>query len=183
MSTTNGASQSFSNIITLFTRLNLTRIFIEDPTYFLALRVLNDHGFSTDQLSSIPLNEDGIRTEILDDKLRQMTKEGHEIPEVQFDGRFQFMLYLVPTFSNPTGFTLSSNRRTNLVRIVMKYNVLVVCDDVYHCFNDTTQEYIVPERLVSLDVNSLQTKDQIYTGNVISNCSLSKIISPGFRLG
>lgn len=72
------------------------------------------------------------------------------------------MLYLVPSCGNPTGVLLSMERRLKLIELARKYDILVVCDDVYHLiyFGE-----MVPDRLVSLDTGN--------RGNVISNCSFS----------
>lgn len=44
---------------------------------------------------------------------------------------FQFVIYLVPTFSNPTGSTMSLGDRLKLIELARKYDMLIICDDVY----------------------------------------------------
>jgi len=85
------------------------------------------------------------------------------------------MLYLVPTFHNPTGISTSLARGRRLVQLAKKHDVLILCDDVYNLL--TYSEAKPPPRLFSLDA------DDPHSGRVISNGSLSKLLSPGFRLG
>lgn len=171
---TNGASGSFSNIISIFTHPNKTRVIIENPTYFLAIRVLEDHGISRNDTIKINVDEDGLQVDELERLLD--TLEPPQLPPPLFgEKRFNYLLFLVPTFSNPTGITLSLERRRKLVDIARKHDILVVCDDVYHLLH-LSPDYRPPPRVVSFDLDS-------GFGNVISNQSFSKILGPGLRLG
>eukprot|EP00842_Homolaphlyctis_polyrhiza_P002238 jgi/Hompol1/3014/HPOL_006296-RA len=200
---TNGASQSLSNIITLFSGPD-TVIFIENPTYFLAIRVFEDHGFQRSDLVAIPTDSEGIDINVLreqlkkhaaakqesalngsGDHLEQSSKrtrvaDAPQPPAGQGLKRFPFILYLVPTFSNPTGSTLGTLRRKELVDLAGQYDMLVVCDDVYqmHTFGDTNS---VPQRVAAFD--PCLAEPSLGVGNVISNCTFSKILGPGLRLG
>ncbi|KAJ3086625.1 hypothetical protein HK102_012800 [Quaeritorhiza haematococci] len=200
---TSGASQSLSNIVTLFTNKD-TRILIEDPTYFLAIRVFQDHGFAKESLINIPVDNHGILVDEVEQHLARLSSSSSSSPQnahpsptsnttnddstadqTDFlkrtknnDGakRFPYLLYIVPTFSNPTGYSLSDERRKKLIDIARRYDVLVVCDDVYQILNYSSTKK-PPKRLVAYDdlTNGF--------GNVISNCSFSKIFAPGVRLG
>ncbi|KAI9328318.1 pyridoxal phosphate-dependent transferase [Zopfochytrium polystomum] len=171
LAVTNGASGSFSNILTFFTS-STTKFIIENPTYFLAIRVLEDHGISRDSTLKIPTDENGLCIDILEEALRSSPPVSPP-PSTYGEKRFPYLLFLVPTFSNPNGVTLSMERRQKLVKLARKYDVLVVCDDVYHLLHFGTTP---PPRLVSFDLDS-------DFGNVISNQSFSKIMGPGVRLG
>ncbi|KAJ1552573.1 hypothetical protein HK405_010799 [Cladochytrium tenue] len=171
---TNGASGSFSKYA--FT-VNIparqtTKFIIENPTYFLAIRVLEDHGISRNDTLKVPTDEDGLRVDVLAELLER--EPVPETPPSLFgEKRFKYLLFLVPTYSNPNGITLPLERRKALLALARKHDVLVVCDDVYHLLGFGAPP---PPRLVSLDLDS-------EFGNVISNQSLSKIMGPGVRLG
>lgn len=103
--------------------------------------------------------------------------------------KFPYLLYTVPTFSNPSGTTISTERRIKLIEIARKFDVLVVCDDVYtalHFNADTSSSSSaspsapLPPSLISLEQESLPANS---FGNVISNGSFSKLFCPGLRLG
>jgi DNA-binding transcriptional MocR family regulator len=110
---TTGASQALDLISTLFTRPGDT-IFVEEPSYFLALRIFADHGLN---IISIPLDDEGLIIEAVEEKLSQHSP---------------IFLYTIPTFHNPSGVTLSAARRKQLVELSQKYNFLIIADEVYH---------------------------------------------------
>ncbi|KAJ3071386.1 hypothetical protein HDU98_005416 [Podochytrium sp. JEL0797] len=169
---TSGASQSFFNIIALLTTKE-TKIIVESPTYFLALNVLQDHGFNKDHFINVPTDSDGLDVDHLESVLASATN----VPGMQKQPhKFTYLLYLVPTFSNPTGRTTSLERRHKIIQLARKHDILVVCDDVYQMLPLTNAP--PPTRLVSLD-----TVEPGHLGNVISNNSFSKILAPGLRLG
>ena len=176
---TSGASQSFLNLLTIFTHSG-TRFLIENPTYFLALRMFQDSGISTDQLIKIPVDDDGIRVDIVQKELETLdpvpASEDHVPGETK---RFPFFLFLVPTYSNPTGTSLSVERRQKLIQLARKHDMLIVCDDVYQLLH--YDNVMPPHRLVSLDLET--ASPDVHFGNVISNCSFSKLFAPGMRLG
>ena len=110
--TTTGISQGLDFICSLFTRPGDT-IFIEKPTYSLALGIFADHRLN---VVGLPMDEDGLIIESLEEEL------AHQTP---------VFVYTVPTFHNPTGHTLSAARREKLVQLSRKYNFLIVADEVY----------------------------------------------------
>jgi DNA-binding transcriptional MocR family regulator len=162
---TSGASQSFFNIIPIFTDSD-TVFLMENPTYFLAWEVLKDHGIDSSRIVGISSDDQGLDVE----KLQEFLSRDQVSDSKLSKKKFKYLLYLVPTFSNPTGSTLSLERRLKLLELARQYDILVVCDDVYHFLY--FEDQLPPARMVSLS-----------RSNVISNCSFSKIFSPGFRLG
>jgi DNA-binding transcriptional MocR family regulator len=148
---TSGVSGGLDLICTLFTQPGDT-IFVEEPTYFLALRIFADHGL---RLVPIPTDEDGLILDALEEKLTETRPK---------------FLYIVPTFQNPSGHTLSQERRERLVTLCQEGDFLIVADEVYHFLNYSLQP---PEAFAS------------WTGirNLISLGSFSKILAPGLRLG
>lgn len=100
-------------------------MFIENPTYFLAITMLKEHGFYDNRIIPIPVDDKGI---IVDELEKQIKK----LPErKESDCRFPYMLYLVPTYSNPTGSVLSHQRRNMLANLARKYDILVRFIDNY----------------------------------------------------
>ncbi len=148
---TNGISGSLNLICDLFTQPGDT-IFVEEPTYFLALKIFADHKLN---LISIPTDESGLVIDVLEEKL----KEDH--PK---------FLYIIPTFQNPTGHTLTQERRDRLVDLSQKYDFLLIADEVYQFLYFTQR----PPKSFASYVNA---------ENVIAMGSFSKILAPGLRLG
>jgi len=110
--TTAGISQGLDFICSLFTRPGNV-IFVEKPTYSLALGIFADHGLN---VVGLPMDENGLIIEALEAELT------HQTP---------VFLYTIPTFHNPTGSTLSATRRKKLVQLSRDHNFLIVADEVY----------------------------------------------------
>jgi DNA-binding transcriptional MocR family regulator len=112
----NGISNGLDLICAHFTRPGDT-IFVEEPTYFLALRIFEDHDL---RIIPIRTDEDGLVIDDLEGKL------------TEFKPKF---LYTVSTFQNPSGFTLPQDRRDKLVQLSQEHGFLLVTDEVYHFLN------------------------------------------------
>ena len=80
------------------------------------------------------------------------------------------MVYTIPTFQNPTGITLSSDRRKKLAQLGSEYDVIILEDDPYKEI-----------RYSGDHLPTIKSFDK--TGNTIFANSFSKIFSPGSRLG
>jgi 2-aminoadipate transaminase len=115
---TNGISNALDLICTSFTQPDDV-IFVEDPTYFLALRIFADHNL---QIIPIETDEAGLIVASLEEKLA---------------GSHPKFLYLIPTFQNPTGHTLPQERRDRIAKLSKEHDFLVVADEVYHFLNYT----------------------------------------------
>lgn len=153
---TGGSSQALDMLCTLLTRPGEVAL-VESPTYHLALRVLRDHRL---ELAPVPADEDGLQIEALEATLVSLERRGQKAR----------LLYLVPTFNNPSGVTLAIERRRELVALAQRWNVLVVEDDVYHAL---WYDSPPPPSLFSLAP----------AGPVVRLGSCSKLIAPGLRLG
>ncbi|MBN2149075.1 MAG: PLP-dependent aminotransferase family protein [Anaerolineales bacterium] len=116
---TNGASQGLDLCCTLYTRPG-DAVFVEEPSYFLALRILADHHL---RMVPIAVDENGLVIEALEEALEK------EHPA---------LLYTIPAFQNPAGITLAQERRQRLAQLSREYDFLVVADEVYHLLNYTT---------------------------------------------
>lgn len=109
---TTGISSALDLLCTLFTQPGDT-VFVEEPTYFLALRIFADHGL---RVASIPTDEAGLSIDALTDALSESTPK---------------FIYVIPSFQNPSGHTLPPERRNQLVELAQKHNFLIIADEVY----------------------------------------------------
>lgn len=159
--------------------------FLPLPTYHLVFQTFADMGFVfpgkgfNATVQGIPEDEDGIIIEVLEEKLRELNSQDATTSHSGSNRIFQFVLYLVPSHSNPSGTVISTERREQLIRLSRKYDMLIICDDVYELLYYPTLggSSPVPERLVAYDIARNDG------GYVISNCSFSKILGPGVRCG
>ena len=110
---TGGASQGLDLICTLFCRTGDT-IFVEEPSYFLALRIFADHGL---KVVSLPMDDQGVIVEEVEQKLSRHSPA---------------FLYTIPTFHNPSSVSLSAARRKRMVELSQQHNLMIVADEVYH---------------------------------------------------
>jgi DNA-binding transcriptional MocR family regulator len=149
---TAGASSALDLLCTLFTKPGDT-IFVEEPSYFLALRIFSDH-----ELRPIPISMDkeGLIIDELDQRLTEHQPK---------------FVYTIPTFQNPSGITLSQKRRELLVERAQQNNFLVLADEAYQ---------FLP--LADSQPGSFAEFTQV-VDQVISINSFSKILAPGLRLG
>lgn len=150
-------------------------VYFQDPTYFLAFDIFLNVGYTRDQFTGIPEeNDTGINVDILEDYLikRSSTANNNEQDD---DNIFYSILYCVPTHANPTGSILSVEKRKKLVQLARQYNMLIICDDVYDIL---TFEGEIPKRVIAYDLDE-EDKKRV----VISNGSFSKILAPGARAG
>lgn len=149
---TAGASSALDLLCTLYTRPGDV-VFAEEPSYFLALRIFADHGL---QVISIPIDEDGLRIDILAERLAETKPK---------------FIYTIPAFQNPSGQTLSQVRREQLVALAQRHNFLIVADEVYQflAYGPTPPQ---PFAAFAGEVEQ-----------VVSVNSFSKLLAPGLRLG
>lgn len=132
-------------------------VFAEDFVYIGTLRQLRR--FRAD-IRGVPCDEEGMLPEALEKLIKQAIA----------GGRPPKLIYTVPTYQNPQGWTMSLPRRKALVALAQKYDIPILEDD---CYSDLRYE--------GGDVPSLYTLDG--TGRVIYFSSFSKIIAPGMRMG
>ncbi len=127
-------------------------VLVEDPTYLASLHILKTY-------EGVPIGvksgDDGLDINDLEEKIKKYN------PKV---------LYIVPTFSNPTGRTYSIENRKAIAKLTAKYNVIVLEDDPY------SELRFSGER-----VPSIKSFDEV--GNVIYITSFSKTLAPGLRTG
>lgn len=128
-------------------------IVCEDPTFMGAT-----NGFLANnvKLIGIPLEDDGVNLELLEQAFKSKPT-----PK---------LFYIIPTFQNPTCITTSLEKRKAIYQLCLKYNVMILEDNPYGYLRFKGQS--VPT------IKSMDTE-----GIVLYCASLSKIISPGMRVG
>lgn len=137
------------------------RILTESPTYLGALQAWAAYGA---EYVTVPCDEHGMVVEEIESALRAGPK----------------FIYVLPNFQNPSGVTLSLERRRNLVELADRYGVPIVEDDPYGQLR-YEGEHLPPVAVI--DERNWHPDDLSYTGNVIYLSTFSKILSPGLRIG
>lgn len=155
---TSGSQQALDLIGKIFINPG-DRILVESPTYVGAIQAWRAYGA---EFIPVPFDEHGMRTDELEDRLRAGPK----------------FIYVLPNFQNPTGVTLSYERRLKLIELAERYGVPIVEDDPYG------QLRYEGEHLPAISVLDSQTRAQndTYIGNVIYLSTFSKTLAPGIRL-
>lgn len=192
---TGGSSYGSQNILLATTNTETTlQAFVVLPTYFLINYAFIDAGFENKMTAvrETPGGEFEIDLDFLEKRLTELdlkhglqTVEDKEInifPDPTGRGvrkQYRYVMYLVPTFSNPGGLTYSEATRVRLVELARKHDLLLLSDDVYDHLNYAGKP---PARKLSqIDEDTLPEGWKF--GNTVSNSSFSKIIAPGLRVG
>lgn len=133
------------------------KVIVEGPTFLATIQCFRLYGA---ELISAPIDENGVKT----DELEKLIAE-HK-PK---------FVYLIPTFGNPSGATLCLARRKKVLALAVKYQTLVVEDDPY---GELYFNAAPPPSILAL------SKDVAGSRELIAYCgSLSKVLSPGLRVG
>lgn len=156
---TSGSQQALDLIGKVFINPG-DRILVEEPTYLGALQAWNAYG---SEYVTVPMDEDGMITSELENALRCGVK----------------FIYVLPNFQNPTGMTLSLQRRQELIEIADRYGVPIIEDDPYGQLRYEGEN--LPS-IVTMDNEYRQNGSNEYRGNVIYLSTFSKILAPGLRL-
>lgn len=127
-------------------------VLCESPAFLGAIQCLRSY---EPRLIGVGMDDQGMRV----DQLEALMKEHR--PK---------LLYTIPTFQNPSGVTLSLERRREVARLAARYGVLVAEDDPYHAL-----------RYRGEDLPAIKAFDE--EGWVVLMGSFSKVISPGLRVG
>jgi 2-aminoadipate transaminase len=133
------------------------KVIVEGPTFLATIQCFKLYGA---ELITAPVDGEGVRT----DKLEALIAE-HK-PK---------FVYLIPTFGNPSGALLSAERRRAVLEMAVRHNTLIVEDDPYGdlYFGDAP-----PPSLLALSDAVLGSRERLV------HCgSLSKVLSPGLRVG
>ena len=126
-------------------------VIVEDPTYLNALNVFDMHGA---KIIGVPVEDDGVDIVALEEVMKKGAK----------------FFYTIPTFGNPTGITMSREKRKAVYELAQKYQIPVLEDNPYG--------YL---RFSGEGIETIKSYDT--QGAVVYAGTMSKIISPGMRLG
>jgi DNA-binding transcriptional MocR family regulator len=147
---TNGSLQGF---VFLAQRLAAgKRVLVERPTYDRPLKILR--GIGT-EVVGLHCDEEGLDPDALEEALKSGEKPA--------------FVYLIPTFQNPSGRTLSEERRRRIAELAREHDVLVLEDDPYS--------------LVRFEGEPLPSLFELSGGETAYSSSFSKTIAPGLRVG
>lgn len=127
-------------------------VLTENPTYLAVLHIIKTYEA---QAVGVGSDEEGVDLQQLESAIKK-----HK-PKV---------FYTVPNFQNPTGTTMSYDRRRDVAALCAKYGVIVLEDDPYREL-----------RYSGSPLPAIKSFDS--AGNVIYLCSFSKIVSPSLRVG
>ncbi len=133
------------------------KVIVGLPSYLGGLGAFNSYGA---ELIGITLDDQGMRSDLLEQKLEELKKQGTK-PK---------FIYVIPDFQNPAGITMPESRRLEIIAIAKKYDVLIVEDSPYREIRFEGKEQ---PTIFELD-NS---------GHVILLGTFSKTFVPGFRIG
>ncbi len=133
------------------------KVIVEAPTFLATIQCFRLYGA---QVIGAPIDADGVQV----DQLEQLIAEHKP--------RF---VYLIPTFGNPSGATLSLERRKRILELAVKTQTVVIEDDPY---GDLYFGKAPPASLLALTAQVPGSRDWLV------HCgSLSKVLSPGLRVG
>jgi 2-aminoadipate transaminase len=143
----------------------IARILIDPGDYILCglpsyLGGLNAFAVYGARLKGISLDENGMKPDELEETIIHLK---------ELDKKIKF-IYVIPDFQNPAGITLPESRRTMIIEISQKYDLLILEDSPYR---EIRFEGESQRMMCELDT----------TGRVITLCTFSKILAPGFRVG
>ena len=152
---TSGSQQALDTVGKVFLNPGDTAI-CGLPSYLGGLNAFRSYEAN---LTGIPLDEDGMRIDILEEQIKKLQKEN-------ITPKF---IYVVPTFQNPAGVVMPEKRRKKLIDIANEHDLVIIEDDPYGKLRFDI-EHIKPIKAFDDE------------GRVIYMSTFSKILSPGFRL-
>jgi DNA-binding transcriptional MocR family regulator len=133
------------------------KVIVEGPTFLATIQCFRLYGA---QLISAPVDAQGVDTDALERLIAEHKPK---------------LVYLIPTFGNPSGALLSLERRKRVLELAVKYQTLVVEDDPY---GDLYFGEAPPPSMLALSPEVPGSRDWL------AHCgSLSKVLSPGLRVG
>lgn len=133
------------------------KVIVEGPTFLATIQCFRLYGAD---LVSAPIDAHGVQVDALEALIVEHKPK---------------LIYLIPTFGNPSGATLTLERRKRVLELAAKYQTLVVEDDPY---SDLYFDAPPPPSLLALSAEVTGSRDYLV------HCgSLSKILSPGLRIG
>lgn len=134
------------------------KVIVEGPTFLATIQCFRLYGA---QLISAPIDGQGVQTDALEALIAEHKPK---------------FVYLIPTFGNPSGALLNLERRKKVLELAVKYNTVVVEDDPYGDLYFGAAP--PPPSLLALSAQVPGSRE------LLVHCgSLSKVLSPGLRVG
>ncbi|MCL5985702.1 MAG: PLP-dependent aminotransferase family protein [Actinobacteria bacterium] len=152
---TDGGQQALDLISKIFINPGDT-VLMEVPGYTGALGAFISYQA---KVIGIEMDKDGMRIDELESQIERSLKNGEKIK----------FIYTVPNYSNPSGITLSLERRKELLKLAKKFDILIVEDNPYG--------------MLRFEGKPIDSLFRIDNENVIYVGSISKIFAPGLRVG
>ena len=128
-------------------------IICEAPSFIGSLNAFKSYNVN---LVGVELDDDGINLEKLEETIKS--------------NKNTKLIYLIPNFQNPTGLTMSLEKRKMVYELAEKYDVFVLEDNPYGDI-----------RFAGEDIQSIKSMDK--SGRVIYSGTFSKVLAPGIRVG
>jgi 2-aminoadipate transaminase len=132
-------------------------ILVDAPSYRDALHIFRDHKLD---INSVPIDDGGVDVAAMAETLHTLAKAG-KMPN---------FYYVVPNFQNPTGITLSRERRLAIIELSRRFGFAIIEDDVYR---DIRFVKSLPASFYALAKGE----------NVFRLGTFSKTLAPGLRVG
>jgi DNA-binding transcriptional MocR family regulator len=149
----NGSLEAFAFVTdVLLARATTRRVLVEAPTYDRSILILQRAGA---EVVGVPVDGDGIDTDALAAELER------EVPA---------FIYVIPNFQNPSGATMTPERRRRVLELAAQHDVVVVEDDPYGLLRWAGESY---PTLCELDGCT----------RVVTLSSFTKTVAPGLRIG
>ena len=152
---TSGSQQALDTVGKLFFNPGDTAL-VGLPTYLGGINAFRSY---ESNLTGIPLDENGMRIDVLEETIKKLLKEDI-LPK---------FIYVVPTFQNPAGVVMPESSRKKLIDIANEYDLVIIEDDPYGKLR-----FDIP---AVKPIKAFDDEDR-----VIYISTFSKILSPGFRL-
>ncbi len=139
------------------------RVLVENPTYLGAIQAFTAY---QPQFLTVPLDDDGLDVDHLEQQLRAGPK----------------FVYVLPNFHNPAGVTLSLERRHRLVELASHYGVPLLEDDPYGQLR-YEGEHLPPLVVLDSELHDGNGGSRPFRGDVMYLGTMSKTLAPGLRIG
>lgn len=151
---TTGSGPALATACQLFTKPGST-VFVDSPAYFLSFYTFKDAQLNTQE---IPTDSHGVNVDEIERRLKA--------------GERPSLVYTVPVGNNPTGVSMTEDRKKRLVELAREYDFMIASDEVY-VFLSFEDDF----------PTSLFDYDDPANPKVLAFNSFSKLIGPGLRLG
>ncbi|EEB08175.1 aromatic aminotransferase [Schizosaccharomyces japonicus yFS275] len=154
-------------------------LLVEEYTFPSALQTIEPMGINC---IPMPMDLNGILPEKLEELLSSWNTKARGCPKPH-------VMYVIPSGQNPTGSTLSNERRARIYEICQAHDIIILEDEPYYFLQMDNFDGKIPEEQPTVSNETFLS--QLITsflsidteGRVIRLDSMSKVVAPGTRLG